>query len=178
MLPRSGFCTLHTREYARLASPQGIASGYPNTLLFIAEELQSLAPEGLLRPDWRDRFDQLVPSVRKCSACQAVAEVEAQTLDEFVRQNEEIQPADTELPSACLRHLRAIVDRLSRSDLAVRMVLQSASVLKRTAENMERLALRHGGRHMELVTDEELGSPEQGLNLLVGQPNVRPSGTN
>ena len=29
---RSGFCNLHTREYARLASPQGIASGYPKTL--------------------------------------------------------------------------------------------------------------------------------------------------
>ncbi|MGH9687073.1 MAG: dynamin family protein [Candidatus Acidiferrales bacterium] len=175
---RSGFCTLHTREYARLASPQGIASGYPNTLLLIAEELQSLVPEDLLRADWKERFEQLVPSARKCSACQAVAEVEAETLDQFVRHNQEIRPSDTELPCACLKHLQAIIERLSSSDLAVRMVVQSASVLKRTAENMERFALRHGGRHMELVTDEELGSPEKGLNLLVGQPNVRPSGTN
>jgi hypothetical protein len=41
---------------------------------------------------------------------------------------------------------------------------------------MERFALRHGGLHMELVTEEELKSPEKGLNLLVGQPNVRPLG--
>jgi hypothetical protein len=30
---------------------------------------------------------------------------------------------------------------------------------------------------MEMATDEELGSPERGLNLLVGQPNVRPAGS-
>ena len=52
----------------------------------------------------------------------------------------------------------------------------SALVLRRTAENMERLALRQGGLHMEMATDEEL-SPERGLNLLVGQPNVRPAGS-
>jgi hypothetical protein len=43
---------------------------------------------------------------------------------------------------------------------------------------MERFALRHGGHHLELVTDEEFGSPEKALNLLVGQPNVRPAGGN
>ena len=42
---------------------------------------------------------------------------------------------------------------------------------------MERFALRHAGLHMELVTKEELESPEKGLNLLVGQPNVRPIGS-
>jgi hypothetical protein len=30
---------------------------------------------------------------------------------------------------------------------------------------------------MELVTEEEYVSPEKGLNLLVGQPNVRPEGS-
>ena len=85
--------------------------------------------------------------------------------------------SDVDLPCVCLRHLEAIVQKAPETELANRMVLQSAVVLKRTAENMERFALRHGGLHMELVTDEELGSPEKGLNLLVGQPNVRPAGS-
>lgn len=174
---RSGFCTLHTREYAKLASPQGIASGYPHTLLFAGEHLQSLVRDGQLREDWNDQFKQFLPGPHKCRACQTVAEVEAETIDQFVCENQDLNP-EAELPCVCLRHLHAVVRRASASKLAVRMVLQSAMILKRTGENMERFALRHGGHHLELVTDEELGSPEKGLNLLVGQPNVRPAGGN
>ncbi len=173
---RSGFCTLHSREYARLASPQGIASGYPNTLLFAAEHLESLVHEGRLREDWKDQFDQFLPSFVKCSACQAVAEIEGETIDEFVRENQDVQrETAADLPCVCLRHLEALVQKGPETELANQMVLQSAGVLKRTAENMERFALCHGGHHMELVTEEEYGSPEKGLNLLVGQPNVRPA---
>jgi Dynamin family len=175
---RSGFCILHTREYARLASPQGIASGYPRTLLFIAEHLQSLVLRGRLRNDWKDQFEQFLPGTGKCRACQAVAETETETVELFVRENLGVQPNDAELPCVCLRHLKAILQRVPDIGLAPQMVSHSAMVLRRTAENMERFALRHGGHHLELVTDEELASPEKGLNLLVGQPNVRPAGDN
>lgn len=172
---RVGFCTLHTREYAKLASPQGIASAYPHTLLFIAERLQSLVVQGELRDGWQEQFEQLLPSPGKCRACQVVAGVEAETVSGFVHENRDFG-ANTELPCVCLRHLRAIIEKAPDSALASRMVTQSVMAFKRTAENMERFALRHGGHHLELVTDEELGSPEKGLNLLVGQPNVRPEG--
>ncbi len=173
---RSGFCTLHTREYAKLASPQGIASGYPRTLLFAAEHLLSLVRGGTLSDNWEEQFEQFLPNVRKCRACQAVAEVESETMDGFVRENRGARADDSDLPCVCLRHLAAIVQRAAGTELAAPMLSQSAAVLKRTAENMERFALRHGGHHMELVTDEELASSEKGLNLLVGQPNVRPLG--
>jgi GTP-binding protein EngB required for normal cell division len=174
---RSGFCTLHSREYARLASPQGIASGYPNTLLFVAEHLRLLSHEGCLCADWKEQFEQFLPDHHKCRACQVVAEIEDETIKNFVREYRGVQrDSDVELPCVCLRHLHAIIKRAPETELASRMVLQSAAVLERTAENMERFALRHGGLHMELVTEEELKSPEKGLNLLVGQPNVRPLG--
>ncbi len=174
---RSGFCTLHTREYARLASPQGIASGYPKTLLFVAEHLQSLSYQGRLRDDWKEKFDEILPSSQKCRACQAVAAIEFETIGAFVRENQDIQGNDrVVLPCVCLTHLKAIIDQTPSSELANRLVLRSATLLKRIAEDMERFALRHGGRHMELVTDDEFVSPEKGLNLLVGQPNVRPAG--
>lgn len=175
---RSGFCTLHSREYARLASPQGIASGYPSTLLFVAEQLQSLLNDGRVRDDWKDEFERFLPGPQKCRACQAAAETEGETIGRFVREYQNVhRDSDIDLPCVCLRHLKAIVQSAPKTELADRMVLQSAGVLKRTAENMERFALRHGGHHMELVTEEELGSPEKGLNLLVGQPNVRPAGS-
>jgi len=175
---RSGFCTLHSREYARLASPQGIASGYPSTLLFVAEQLQSLLNDGRLRNDWKDEFERFLPGPQKCRACQAAAETEGETIGSFVREYQNVhRDSDIDLPCVCLRHLETIVQSAPETELADRMVLQSAGVLKRTAENMERFALRHGGHHMELVTEEELGSAEKGLNLLVGQPNVRPAGS-
>lgn len=174
---RSGFCTLHTREYARLASPQGIASGYPQTLRSAAEQLDSLVSDGQLRDDWKDQFEQFLPETRKCWACQTTAEVEDYTIGQFVRENQNFQSDDAELPCVCLWHLDAIIQRAPSAKFAVRMVLQSAAVLKRTAENMDRFALWHGGRHLDFVTDEELESPEKGLNLIVGQPNVRPAGS-
>jgi hypothetical protein len=175
---RSGFCTLHTREYARLASPQGIASGYPRTLLFMAEHLRGLWQGGRLRDDWKEEFEQFLPDYRKCRACQAVAETESATISDFVRACQDVdQEKATDPPCVCVRHLYGILLQTTDSELAKCLLRHSAIVLERTAENMERFALRHGGLHMELATDEEWSSSEKGLNLLVGQPNVRPGGS-
>jgi hypothetical protein len=54
--------------------------------------------------------------------------------------------------------------------MANQLLLRSAAVLERTAENTQRLALRPRGLHMELATDEQLRSPEIVLNVVVGQP--------
>jgi GTP-binding protein EngB required for normal cell division len=174
---RSGFCSLHTREYSRLASPQGIASGYPQTLLFVAEQLRLLSHEGRLRADWKDQFEMFLPDHQKCQACQVVAETEETTMNDFVLEYADRSPVDDYLPCVCVRHLNGILQKAPETNLANRLLLHSATVLERTAENMERFALRHGGLHMELATDDALGSPEKGLNLLVGQPNVRPTGS-
>jgi Dynamin family len=170
---RSGFCKLHSREYARLASPQGIASGYPLTLFFMAERLRLLSQNGRLREDWASRFDQILPSQQKCRACQAELMAEENVIQEFLAAYLEA-PAQKEsnLPCVCLRHLRAILQKAPGTALANRLVLHCAAALERTAENMERFAMRHGGLHRELLTDDDLASPEKGLNLLVGQTNV------
>jgi GTP-binding protein EngB required for normal cell division len=172
----SGFCSLHTREYARLASPQGIASGYPQTLLFVAEHLRLLSHDGHLREDWKDQFEQFLPDHHKCRACQVVAQTEDATMNDFVLEYATPLREDNDLPCVCLRHLKGILQK-APTNFANRLLVRSALVLERTAENMERFALRHGGLHLELATDDELASPEKGLNLLVGQPNVRPTGS-
>ncbi|MGH9716191.1 MAG: dynamin family protein [Candidatus Acidiferrales bacterium] len=174
---RSGFCTLHTREYAHLASPQGIASGYPRTLFFVAERLRSLSRAGHLRENWKDDFEAFLPGHGKCRACEVVAETEASAINNLALEFRSSPPADDQLPCVCIGHLYAILGRVGEAEWADRLLLRSASALERTAENMQRFALRHGGLHMELATDEEVRSPERGLNLLVGQPNVRPAGS-
>ena len=173
---RSGFCALHSREYARLASPQGIASGYPNTLLSVAERLRGLLSTDGSR-DWKRDLERLMPSREKCQACTVVAECERSVVERFVREYQETeQKSDFEVPCVCLRHLEAILEATAGPDLAKSLISHSVAVLQRIAENLERYALRHGGLHMELVTKEELEAPETSLGLLVGQPNVRPLG--
>ena len=174
---RSGFCTLHTREYARLASPQGIASGYPPTLFYLAQRLRSLWRDRQLSDNWRCEFEAFLPDHRKCRACEVVAETEALAIDNFIRESAGLPLQEAQLPCVCLRHLYAVIQKSPSSELAHHLLLRSAAVLERTAENMQRFALRHGGLHMELAADDELGSPERGLNLVVGQPNVRPAGS-
>jgi hypothetical protein len=173
---KAGFCTMHTREYARVASPQGIAAAYPNTLLLAAKRLRELIHDGQLIGGWNSAFAELVPEYEKCPACQAVSETETRVVDVFVRELDPLlADGPKEPPSACLRHIRMILQKVPE-EFTVRFVVHAAVVLERTAENLERYALRHAGRHQEFVSIEERDAPEKALNLLVGQPNVRPDG--
>ena len=170
---RSGFCKLHSREYARLASPQGIASGYPITLFHTAEQLRLLVQNGRLRDDWDDRLNQFLPSQEKCRVCEIERKTEESEICQLLLTCQDLSfQGEDNLPCLCLRHLREVLRKALGTALADRFLRHSAAVLERTAENMERFAMRHGGLHRELLTDDELSSPERGLNLLVGQPNV------
>jgi GTP-binding protein EngB required for normal cell division len=173
---KSGFCALHTREYARLASPQGICSGYPATAQAFAERLRSVVTDNGLREDWESRLERFLPDEEKCPACEAVKAVEKAVLGDFIKDRTNLGARDRyELPSVCLTHLLAIVGSAPESELAQSIVEHSAVVFERLAESMQRFALHHGGSHMELATQEEYQSPERCLNLIVGQPNVHPT---
>jgi len=173
---RSGFCALHTREYARLASPQGISAGYPPTAQAFAERLRTMVADSGSHEDWESRLEEVLPGHEKCPACEAVKAVECAVLTDFVKERMNLGTSDQDdLPSVCLTHLLAIVARAPEASLAKSMVEHSAAVFERLAESMQRFALHHGGSHMELATQEEHQSPERCLNLIVGQPNVHPT---
>jgi GTP-binding protein EngB required for normal cell division len=173
---KSGFCPLHTREYARLASPQGIASGYPATSQSVAAGLRSALSDGGPSEEWEGRLQQLLPDEDRCPACEAVKAAERMAINEFVRENTNREASEScNLPCVCLTHLLAVIRCAPETELAKRMVEHSAAVFDRLSESMQRFALHHGGSHMELVSEEEYQSPERCLNLLVGRPNVRPT---
>jgi GTP-binding protein EngB required for normal cell division len=173
---RTGFCDLHTRDYARLASPQGISSGYPSTVASVAEHLRNLLYQGRLGDDWEAFFRKFLPSQDRCPVCEVVLKLEQESIDHLIRTHahEKTESGDG-LPCLCLAHLLGILGKAPAAAFANRVVLHMAAVFDRTAENLQRFALHHGGSHMELVTEEEARSPEIGLNLLVGQPNIMPS---
>jgi len=170
----SGFCALHSWQYFRLASPQGMAAGYPKTIGLVAKSLGQIA--GLLhaRENAAEAFDEILPSDQKCRACQRADDAEQKALQECLRQANTPQPEKWDpLPCLCLMHLAILVEAIPNKDLAARLTEYQANVLERLGENLQRFALQHSGSHWERVTDEEQRSPELSLDLLVGPGTVR-----
>ena len=170
----SGFCALHSWQYFRLASPQGMSAGYPKTISLVAKSLREIATRLRVQGNRAEAFDEILPSEQKCDACQRAEAVENSAIQIFVREAAASQRdwADS-LPCLCLMHLAIVVGMIRDSDLVVELTEYQASVLERLSENLQRFALQHGGSHWERVTDEEQRSPELSLNLLVGPGTVR-----
>lgn len=170
----SGFCSLHSWQYFRLASPQGMAAGYPKTVDVIVKSLRHIAERLRARENAAEAFDEILPNNHKCPACQRADDAEKRALQDFLRQANTPQSEKWDpLPCLCLMHLAILVEAISNMDLAARLTEYQANVLERLGENLQRFALQHGGSHWERVTDEERKSPELSLNLLVGPGTIR-----
>lgn len=172
----SGFCALHTWQYFRLASPQGMAAGYAKTVSLVARSLREIATNLRVQDKAVHAFDEILPSRQKCRACQRadLAESSAiQTLLHELQDRQHNQPGS--LPCLCLTHLAIVAGAIENSDLAAELTENQASALDHLGENLQRFALQHGGSHWEHVTDEEQRSPELSLNLLVGPGTIRVS---
>jgi hypothetical protein len=172
----TGFCALHSWQYFRLASPQGMAAGYPKTVDVIVKSLRQIARHLHARENAAEMFDEILPNDQKCHACRRADDAEKAAIQEFLRQANTPQPEKwNPLPCLCLTHLAILVEAIPNMDLAARLTEYQANVLERLGENLQRFALQHGGSHWERVTDEEQRSPELSLNLLVGPGTIRVS---
>jgi GTP-binding protein EngB required for normal cell division len=170
----SGFCALHSWQYFRLASPQGMSAGYPKTIGLVAKSLRHIAGRLHARENATEAFNEILPNDQKCHACQRADDAEKTAIQECLRQANTPQPEKWDpLPSLCLMHLAIVVEAIPNKDLAARLTEHQASVFDRLGENLQRFALQHGASHWERVTDEEQRSPELSLNLLVGPGTVR-----
>ena len=48
--------------------------------------------QGRLREDWEAEFEKILPDFHKCAACQAVSEIEAEAINDFVHEHKGVQP--------------------------------------------------------------------------------------
>jgi hypothetical protein len=74
--------------------------------------------------------------------------------------------------SLCLPHLELLLTRLEDDSIAPRLLLREAAVMARTAEDMQRYAIKHDALRRHLVSREENDAPLLGLQLLTGNRNV------
>ncbi len=160
-----GFCPLHTWHYEQVASPRGVCTAYPRLLRRTAESLREIAANGSMMLDVSPLMH---PS---CPACT----VRWNTEDRLVRlivQKVAKNPESSEGFSLCLLHLQLVLAHVDDESVSRRLVLREAAVMERTAEDMQRYAIKHDALRRHLVSQEENDAPLLGLQLLTGHRSV------
>ena len=167
-----GFCPLHTWQYAALASPHGVSTGYPALLERLSERLRTVAA-GATPGASSSSVECLLPTRGTCLVCRVCADAEAQAVSALGGEASRDRRADPTLDSAiCLPHLSLLL-RSVRDAVAVRRLLErEAAMLDRLAEDMRRYAIKRDAVRRSLVTEEELEAARRAVAAVAGLRNV------
>ena len=76
------------------------------------------------------------------------------------------------LPALCLPHLELLLRHVDDTSVRQYLLLREAAMMERTAEDMQRYAIKHDALRRHLVSKEENDAPLLGLQLLTGHRNV------
>jgi small GTP-binding protein len=163
-----GFCPLHTWHYEQITSPHGVCASYPALLARLAEGLRQVAET---EPNVRC-LDETLPQLH-CPACEVRWRAEDNAVQALMARRAKAGALDRMLLSPlCLPHLRLILARSKDEELSRYLLESEADLLERTAEDMQRYAVRHEALRRALTSAEERNSYLQGLQMLVGHKAV------
>ena len=160
---RGGFCSQHTWHYEQIASPRGVCIAYPRLLSRSASLLRSLAENHDGRPYTVLDHDCPACKVRSKTEQRIVRSLTAKALD---------TSETSQIPALCLPHLGMVCTRIDNPDVRRELLIREAAILERTAEDMQRYAIKHDALRRYLASKEENDAPLLGLQLLVGHRNV------
>jgi GTP-binding protein EngB required for normal cell division len=162
---KGGFCPLHTWHYEQIASPRGICTAYPRLLNRMAESLRTMAASASSKPD----LSRLTSHA--CPACKVRWDAEDRLVLSNTRKLEK-SPESSDALSLCLPHLELLLAEVDDESVRSRLLLREAAVMERTAEDMQRYAIKHDALRRYLVSQEENDAPLLGLQLLTGHRSV------
>lgn len=167
---RHGFCPLHTWQYEGISSPYGVCAAYPPLAHDIAARLSELAGEDR---NTAAGIAVLVSGSESCPACEVRRQAERASVEETARAVRSAVEGDRSAPACCLMHLAAVVQSLDRDASARRQFIEAhASLLERTAEDLQRYALKHDALRRYLTSEEERRAAQTALLLLAGHRNL------
>lgn len=170
---RGGFCPLHTWQYETIASPQGVCEAYPTITHRIAKELQRAASVSADTTAMHQAISRLFPTRTSCPMCEQRAASERQAVEGLVKEVREWKDTDQKhLPVSCLYHLAMVVEALGDEVPARKLVRSQASLLERTAEDLQRFAIKFEGLRRHLTSAEERQAALLTLILLAGHRSV------
>jgi GTP-binding protein EngB required for normal cell division len=162
-----GFCGLHTWHYEQMASPRGVCTAYPKLLNRFAEHLRSAA-NGIC-----DASDVRSPDERLCPACRIQRETEERAMHEILAALQRAVPLERLFAGVpCLPHFELLIKRVDDPALGAALFTQEAAALERTAEDMQRYAIKHDALRRDLASKEETESAVLGLQLLSGHKSL------
>jgi len=172
-----GLCSLHTWQYASLASPHGVATGYPSLLEHFAERLRVAADDHYseLAPS---SLSALLPTAETCLVCRLSVDAQADAIGALGKELVGERDARIALRSAlCLPHVLMLVATTREPSLARDVLQRHAAVLDRLAEDMRRYATKHDAIRRSLATEEEIGAASRALSFVAGLRNLNRAAT-
>lgn len=170
---RNGFCPLHTWQYENISSPYGVCASYPALAHRIAERLSDTAHGMQNRGQLSANLGDVLATAATCRVCQIRKDAEERSVNETaVGIRDALAAHHAKLPACCLRHLIQVVQVIGPGGAAQALMQTHAAFLERTAEDLQRYALRHDALRRNLTSDEERSAATLILLLLAGHRSV------
>jgi len=170
---RGGFCPLHTWQYEGIASPYGVCAAYPELAHRLAAELKEFSEHADRKGETAESIDSLLPTIKTCRVCEARIDAERRAVKDVATIVQRVPESGNEhVPACCLRHLKMIVDLLGPGESGQELLKAHANLLERTAEDLQRYALKHDALRRYLTSEEERRASQLALLLLTGHRNV------
>lgn len=168
-----GFCAVHTWQFERIASPQGISIGYAPLIEAAAEQLHALADRS--SPEAAQQIGALIQTTAHCPACRLLREVEQTEADKLLQRlsTAEGRAAYQQSAGVCLPHLQAVLARDGVADIGQLLITEQARRLEETAENMHSYTLKRDATRRWLQNRDERTAYWRALTQLIGERNVR-----
>jgi hypothetical protein len=170
---RGGFCPLHTWQYEGISSPYGVCTAYPVLTHRLAAELSTIASHVMQPGQSGNSVRDLLPTTKTCRVCEGHIEAEKKAVEEVAATAQHADSAKaTKVSACCLPHLRMVLGSLGSGEIAQKLLVSHANLLGRTAEDLQRYALRHDALRRYLTSEEERRASQLALLLLAGHRNV------
>jgi GTP-binding protein EngB required for normal cell division len=170
---RAGFCQLHTWQYEGISSPDGVCEAYPALVHHIATALKDLAAGRTQPEETVKNFRGLLGSAKTCCVCEVRIDAEKEAVNDVASAARRASESDgNRVPVCCLFHLAMVAEALGSGEPAQRLIESHARLLERTAEDLQRYALKHDALRRYLTSEEERQASLLALLLLAGHRNV------
>ncbi|MFT4063630.1 dynamin family protein [Paraburkholderia sp.] len=168
-----GLCVTHTRQLAQLASPRGVAVGYPALLEALSTTLERAARAASVGvQDVLDRKDVL-PGTYECALCRLCMDTLHESVVDIARSlRQDTKHQAASLSGICMLHLPALVAALEDAELTERVLTREAAILSRLADDLRRYATKHDAIRRQLASAEETEAADRTLKLIAGLANV------
>lgn len=170
---RGGFCPLHTWQYENISSPYGVCTAYSELAHRIAGELGRLAEKASHLNRAPEDAKRLLATADTCRVCEVRIEAEKKAVRIVADTARDADGSeDKHFQACCLPHLVLVTTSLGTGRPAQNLLLAHARLLERTAEDLQRYALRHDALRRYLTSEEERQASQLALLLLAGHRSV------